>query len=140
MLWFLNMIWNWFRSNSRNHAPFSLWSLVITKKKCSWLGPAYSWNKQLAHTPFPKKINTPSTTLRFIGFVAKISVLNPKLPANGQWTKETKESVKFFIWSPLLDRLKKISNLPISTQSQKFDFEILSLNWQLGIPAKKDTI
>lgn len=105
MLWFLNMIWNLFISNSRNDAPFSV--LVITKKKCSWLDPAYSWNKQLAHTPFPKKINTPSTTLRFIGFVAKISVLNPKLPANGQWTKETKESVTFFIWSPLFDRLKK---------------------------------
>ena len=78
---------------------------VITKK-CSWSYPAYSWNKQLAHTPFPKKINTPSTTLRFIGFVAKISVLNPKPPADGQWPKETKESVTFFIWSPLIDRLK----------------------------------
>jgi hypothetical protein len=33
------------------------------------------------NTPFPKKINTPKTTLRFIRFVAKISVLNPKLPA-----------------------------------------------------------
>ncbi|KAK8516948.1 hypothetical protein V6N12_032148 [Hibiscus sabdariffa] len=40
-------------------------------------------NKSL-NTPFPKKINTPRTTLRFIGFVAKISVLTPKLPADGQ--------------------------------------------------------
>ena len=70
------------------------------------MDPAYSWNKQLAHTPFPKKIKTPSTTLRFIRFVAKISVLNPKLPADGQWPKETKESVTFFIWSPRIDRLK----------------------------------
>ena len=99
------MIFNLFRSNSRNRAPFSV--LVRTKKKCNWLNPAYSWNKQLTRTPFPKKINTPSTTLRFIGFVAKISVLNPKLPANGQWNEETKDSVPFFIWSPLLDRLKK---------------------------------
>lgn len=77
------------------------------EKKCSWFGPANSWNKQLAHTPFPKKINTPRTTLRFIGFVAKISVLNPKLPADGQWPKETKESVTFFIQSPLIDKIKK---------------------------------
>lgn len=77
------------------------------EKRCSWLGPAYSWNKQLAHTPFPKKINTPSTTLRFIGFVAKISVLNPKLPAAGQWPKKTKESVTFFIQSPLIDKINK---------------------------------
>lgn len=68
----------------------------------SWLDTAYSWNKQPTHTPFPKKINTPITTLRFIGFVAKISVLTPKLPADGQWPKETKESVTFFIWSPLI--------------------------------------
>lgn len=68
------------------------------------MDPTYSWNIQLAHTPFPKKINTPSTTLRFIGFVAKISVLNPKLPADGQCPKETKESVTFFICSPLIDR------------------------------------
>lgn len=84
----------------------TLFGLVIMKKKYSWLNPAYSWNKQLAHTPFPKRITTPSTTLRFIGFVAKISVLNPKLPANDQRTEETKESVIFFILSPLLDRLK----------------------------------
>lgn len=77
------------------------------EKKRSWFGPANSWNKQLAHTPFPKKINTPRTTLRFIGFVAKISVLNPKLPADGQWPKETKESVTFFIQSPLIDKIKK---------------------------------
>jgi hypothetical protein len=31
-----------------------------------------------------RRINTPRTTLRFIGFVAKISVLNPKLPADDQ--------------------------------------------------------
>ena len=78
-------------------------------KRSSWLDPAYSWNKQLTHTPFPKKINTPITTLRFIGFVAKISVLNPKLPADGQWPKERKESVTFFIGSPLIDRLKNRS-------------------------------
>ncbi|CAN1862248.1 hypothetical protein LINPERHAP1_LOCUS43910, partial [Linum perenne] len=53
-------------------------------------------NKSL-NTPFPKKINTPKTTLRFIRFVAKISVLNLKLPANDQWPKETKDSVPFFI-------------------------------------------
>ena len=35
------------------------------------------------HDVLPKKINTPKTTLRFIGFVAKISVLNPKTP--GGW-------------------------------------------------------
>ena len=56
----------------------------IKKTKCNRLDPAYSWNTQLAHTPFPKKINTPTTTLRFIRFVAKISVFNPKLPADGQ--------------------------------------------------------
>ena len=39
----------------------------------------------------------PSTTLRFIGFVAKISVLNPKLPADDHKPKERKESVRFFI-------------------------------------------
>ena len=106
MLWFLHMIiWflNLFRSNSRDRAPLFT---SYPKKGCSWLNPVYSWNKQLAHTPFPKKINTPITTLRFIGFVAKISVLNPKLPADGQWPGETKESVTFFIWSPLIDRLK----------------------------------
>lgn len=105
MLWFLNMIWNWFRRNSRNYALF--FRSNYNEKKYSWVDPAYSWNKQLAHTPFPKKITTPSTTLRFIGFVAKISVLNPKLPANDQRTEEAKESVIFFILSPLLDRLKK---------------------------------
>ena len=77
------------------------------KKRYSWLNPTYFWNKQPAHTPFPKKINTPRTTLRFIRFVAKISVLNPKLPADGQWPKKTKESVTFFIWSPLINKLKK---------------------------------
>lgn len=48
------------------------------------MNPTFSRNKQLAHTPFPEKTNTPITTIRFIRFVAKISVLNPKLPANGQ--------------------------------------------------------
>ena len=92
------------------------------EKKCSWLGPAYSWNKQLAHTPFPKKINTPSTTLRFIRFVAKISVLNPKLPADGQWPKETKESITFFICSPLLwIGLTKNRVLFVSLHSPFFD-------------------
>lgn len=97
-------IYYWFRSHSWNHAPCAL---IIKKKRYSWLNPTYSWNKQPAHTPFPKKINTPSTTLRFIRFVAKISVLNPKLPADGQWPKKTKESVTFFIWSPLIDKRKK---------------------------------
>lgn len=77
-----------FRSNSQDCAPLFPSFLFERRKKrrkwCSWLDPAYSWNKQLAHTPFPKNINTPSTTLRFIGFVAKISVLTPKLPADGQ--------------------------------------------------------
>lgn len=100
---FLNLFW----SNSRNHVPlFFFYFLVITKKGYSWLDPAYSWNKQLAHTPFPKKINTPSTTLRFIRFVDKISVLNPKPPADGPWPKERKESVPFFIGSPFIDRLQ----------------------------------
>lgn len=52
-------------------------------------------------------MTTPITTLRFIGFVAKISVLNPKPPADGQWPKETKESVTFIIYSPLIDRTNK---------------------------------
>lgn len=95
---------NLFRSNSWDHAPFFT---SYTEKGRNWLNPVYSWNKQLAHTPFPKKSNTPITTLRFIGFVAKISVLNPKLPADGQWPGETKESVTFFIWSPLIDKRLK---------------------------------
>ena len=111
MLWFLHIIiyiydffLNLFRSNSWDHAPFFT---SYTEKGRNWLNPVYSWNKQLAHTPFPKKSNTPITTLRFIRFVAKISVLNPKLPADGQWPGETKESVTFFIWSPLIDRRLK---------------------------------
>ena len=115
--------------------------LIRKEKKYSWLDPAYSWNKQPAHTPFPKKINTPSTTLRFIGFVAKISVLNPKLPAYGQWPKKMKESVTIFIGSPLIDRFKNRTEFfffsrfapflyiyfPISKQKRvknRFDFEI----------------
>ena len=99
-----NFFLNLFRSNSWDHAPFFT---SYTAKGRNWLNPVYSWNKQLAHTPFPKKSNTPITTLRFIRFVAKISVLNPKLPADGQWPGETKESVTFFIWSPLIDRRLK---------------------------------
>lgn len=132
-------------------------SFLVIRKKCSWLDPAYSWNKQLAHTPFPKKINTPSTTLRFIRFVAKISVLNPKLLADGQWPKETKESVKFFIQSPLIliDRLKKLNrvlfilynfahppffiNFPISKQSQKNIRFINVFFFSIEIPNKNDT-
>lgn len=72
---------------------------IRSKRKCSWLDPTYSWNTQLAHTPFPKEINTPSTTLRFIGFVAKISVFNPKLLANDQFPKKTKESFTFVMCS-----------------------------------------
>lgn len=79
-----------FRSNSSRSyiflSYFLSYFLLInkrTERKYRRLDPTYSWNKQLAHTPFPKKINTPSTILRFIGFVAKISVLNAKLPANG---------------------------------------------------------
>lgn len=90
------------------------------EKKCSWFSPANSWNKQLAHTPFPKKINTPRTTLRFIGFVAKISVLNPKLPADGQWPKETKESVTFFIQSPLIDKIKKSNRVRFFCITSRF--------------------
>ncbi|KAJ0440389.1 hypothetical protein HanOQP8_Chr00c599g0843161 [Helianthus annuus] len=59
---------------SRNSSEF----LIVFKILCFRLS-----NKSL-NTPFPKKIKTPSTTLRFIRFVAKISVLNPKLPADGQ--------------------------------------------------------
>lgn len=85
---------NLYRSNSRDHAPLFP---TYNGKGYSWLvQPILEINN--SHTlPFQKKINTPSTTLRFIGFVAKISVLNPKLPADGQWPKETKESVTFFI-------------------------------------------
>lgn len=95
------LTYNFLRSNSWDHAPLFP-SYSYNGKGYSWMDPAYSWNKQLTHTPFPKKINTPITTLRFIGFVAKISVLNPKLPAKGQWPKERKESVTFFIKSPLI--------------------------------------
>lgn len=34
------------------------------------VNPIYYRNKQLTHTLFPKTINTPETTLEFIGFVA----------------------------------------------------------------------
>lgn len=121
--WFTNKLRNamvltydfWIYSEviRRDRAPFfPIYNFPIQKKKkkgkCSRLDPAYSWNTQLAHTPFPKKINTPSTTLRFIRFVAKISVLNPKLPADGQWPKETKESVTSFICFSLIDRTNKM--------------------------------
>lgn len=104
------LTYNFLRSNSWDHAPLFP-SYNYNGKGYSWMDPAYSWNKQLTHTPFPKKINTPITTLRFIGFVAKISVLNPKLPAKGQWPKERKESVTFFIKSPLI-LINRLKNRP----------------------------
>lgn len=109
MLWFLHMIYVFSQKLFAEimHFIFPIYPILELEKKYSWLAPTYSWNIQLAHTPFPKKINTPSTTLRFIRFVAKISVLNPKLPADGQWPKERKESVTFFICSPLIDRTNK---------------------------------
>jgi hypothetical protein len=49
------------------------WNVMVSKDD-------FSWNKQLTLISFQKKkINTPRTTLRFIEFVAKISVLNSKL-------------------------------------------------------------
>jgi len=46
-------------------------------KKCTWkcshIDLTYSWNTQLAHATIPKTAST--TAVRFIGFVAKISVI-----------------------------------------------------------------
>ena len=58
--------------------------LVIKKekKKCNSSSPTYSL----------KKINTPNTTLKFIEFITKISVLNSKPPTDGQWSKEAEEN------------------------------------------------
>lgn len=102
--------WSYSEVIRGDRAPFLIYPKTKILKnilKCSRIDPIYSWNRQLAHTPFPKKINTPTTTVRFIRFVAKISVLSPKLPANGQWAKKTKEWVTFFICSPLIDRTNK---------------------------------
>jgi hypothetical protein len=93
------------------------------------MNPTFSRNKQLAHTPFPKKINIPITTIRFIRFVAKISVLNPKVPANDQWPKKTKESVTFFICSPLIDRANKEKVLFLSLHLS-FPFLINFFFWE----------
>jgi len=84
------------------------------------MNPTFYRNKQLAHTPFPKKTNTPITTIRFIRFVAKISVLNPKLPANGLWSKKTKESVTFFIFFLLYIGLTNKKVLFLSLHSSFF--------------------
>lgn len=117
-IWFLNL----FRSNSSRSCTFFLFIQKILKNilKCSRIDPIYSWNRQLAHTPFPKKINTPTTTVRFIRFVAKISVLSPKLPADGQWAKKTKEWVTFFICSPLIDRTNKEQSFSITYFARPF--------------------
>ena len=89
------------------------------------MDPTYSWNTKLAHTPFPKKINTPSTTLRFIGFVAKISVLNPQLPADGQCPKapggHNSQGPNRLLRSPL-DRTKKEQSVFCSLALFLIDF------------------
>ena len=101
--------------------PFLIYPKIIKNiLKCSRIDPIYSWNRQLAHTPFPKKIKTPTTTVRFIRFVAKISVLSPKLPADGQWAKKTKEWVTFFICSPLIDRTNKEQSFSITYFARPF--------------------
>ena len=101
--------------------PFLIYPKIIKNiLKCSRIDPIYSWNRQLAHTPFPKKIKTPTTTVRFIRFVAKISVLSPKLPADGQWAKKTKEWVTFFICSPLMDRTNKEQSFSITYFARPF--------------------
>ena len=117
-IWFLNL----FRSNSSRSCTLFLFIRKILKNiiKCSRIDPIYSWNRQLAHTPFPKKIKTPTTTVRFIRFVAKISVLSPKLPADGQWAKKTKEWVTFFICSPLIDRTNKEQSFSITYFARPF--------------------
>ena len=98
------------------------------KRKYNRIDPTFSWNRQLAHTPFPKRTNTLITTIRFIRFVAKISVFNPKLPANGQRPKKTKESVTFFICSPFIDRTNKESSSFSITWLAPFLIHLFFLN------------